>query len=165
MFIISVFIGILRNIMLIFLIMIVSTSLSLKLCFLWIQLCTVLSFWIFFFLQSSEDSSRVSITFFRLFRVMRLVKLLSKGEGIRTLLWTFVKSLQVRQHYILTTYLPSKHKILQKYNVIYSASPKGLALCSTTHCHDLLYLRCDWYAGGWGTDHKFRVFLIDICRI
>uniref|UniRef100_A0A672P498 Voltage-dependent L-type calcium channel subunit alpha-1F-like n=1 Tax=Sinocyclocheilus grahami TaxID=75366 RepID=A0A672P498_SINGR len=43
---------------------------------------------------SSEDSSRVSITFFRLFRVMRLVKLLSKGEGIRTLLWTFVKSLQ-----------------------------------------------------------------------
>uniref|UniRef100_A0A8C1U6V2 Voltage-dependent L-type calcium channel subunit alpha n=1 Tax=Cyprinus carpio TaxID=7962 RepID=A0A8C1U6V2_CYPCA len=44
--------------------------------------------------MSSEDSSRVSITFFRLFRVMRLVKLLSKGEGIRTLLWTFVKSLQ-----------------------------------------------------------------------
>uniref|UniRef100_A0A3Q1BVV3 Voltage-dependent L-type calcium channel subunit alpha n=1 Tax=Amphiprion ocellaris TaxID=80972 RepID=A0A3Q1BVV3_AMPOC len=36
----------------------------------------------------------VSITFFRLFRVLRLVKLLSKGEGIRTLLWTFVKSLQ-----------------------------------------------------------------------
>lgn len=26
---------------------------------------------------------------------MRLVKLLSKGEGIRTLLWTFIKSLQV----------------------------------------------------------------------
>uniref|UniRef100_A0AAQ6I870 Voltage-dependent L-type calcium channel subunit alpha n=1 Tax=Anabas testudineus TaxID=64144 RepID=A0AAQ6I870_ANATE len=46
------------------------------------------------FLCSGEDSSRVSITFFRLFRVMRLVKLLSKGEGIRTLLWTFIKSLQ-----------------------------------------------------------------------
>lgn len=45
--------------------------------------------------QSSEDSSRISITFFRLFRVMRLVKLLSKGEGIRTLLWTFIKSFQV----------------------------------------------------------------------
>uniref|UniRef100_A0A671XQC9 Voltage-dependent L-type calcium channel subunit alpha n=1 Tax=Sparus aurata TaxID=8175 RepID=A0A671XQC9_SPAAU len=44
--------------------------------------------------RSGEDSSRVSITFFRLFRVMRLVKLLSKGEGIRTLLWTFIKSLQ-----------------------------------------------------------------------
>uniref|UniRef100_A0A3P8WTG2 Voltage-dependent L-type calcium channel subunit alpha n=1 Tax=Cynoglossus semilaevis TaxID=244447 RepID=A0A3P8WTG2_CYNSE len=43
---------------------------------------------------TGEDSSRVSITFFRLFRVMRLVKLLSKGEGIRTLLWTFIKSLQ-----------------------------------------------------------------------
>uniref|UniRef100_A0A8C1NVN4 Voltage-dependent L-type calcium channel subunit alpha n=1 Tax=Cyprinus carpio TaxID=7962 RepID=A0A8C1NVN4_CYPCA len=33
------------------------------------------------------ESAKVSITFFRLFRVMRLVKLLSKGEGIRTLLW------------------------------------------------------------------------------
>ncbi|XP_016084368.1 voltage-dependent L-type calcium channel subunit alpha-1F [Sinocyclocheilus grahami] len=40
------------------------------------------------------ESAKVSITFFRLFRVMRLVKLLSKGEGIRILLWTFVKSLQ-----------------------------------------------------------------------
>uniref|UniRef100_A0A3P9I1T2 Voltage-dependent L-type calcium channel subunit alpha-1C n=1 Tax=Oryzias latipes TaxID=8090 RepID=A0A3P9I1T2_ORYLA len=37
---------------------------------------------------------RISITFFRLFRVMRLVKLLSRGEGIRTLLWTFIKSFQ-----------------------------------------------------------------------
>uniref|UniRef100_A0A8D2QJV1 Voltage-dependent L-type calcium channel subunit alpha n=1 Tax=Zonotrichia albicollis TaxID=44394 RepID=A0A8D2QJV1_ZONAL len=45
-------------------------------------------------LQNSEDSARISITFFRLFRVMRLVKLLSRGEGIRTLLWTFIKSFQ-----------------------------------------------------------------------
>ncbi|XP_078270773.1 voltage-dependent L-type calcium channel subunit alpha-1D-like isoform X7 [Rhinoraja longicauda] len=44
--------------------------------------------------NNSEESSRISITFFRLFRVMRLVKLLSRGEGIRTLLWTFVKSFQ-----------------------------------------------------------------------
>uniref|UniRef100_H2YSW8 Voltage-dependent L-type calcium channel subunit alpha n=1 Tax=Ciona savignyi TaxID=51511 RepID=H2YSW8_CIOSA len=35
-----------------------------------------------------------SINFFRLFRVLRLVKLLSRGEGIRTLLWTFIKSFQ-----------------------------------------------------------------------
>src|SRR4029434_858116 len=47
-------------------------------------------------LQNSEDNDRISITFFRLFRVMRLVKLLSRGEGIRTLLWTFIKSFQVR---------------------------------------------------------------------
>uniref|UniRef100_A0AAQ5XP84 Voltage-dependent L-type calcium channel subunit alpha n=1 Tax=Amphiprion ocellaris TaxID=80972 RepID=A0AAQ5XP84_AMPOC len=46
--------------------------------------------------QNTEDSARISITFFRLFRVMRLVKLLSRGEGIRTLLWTFIKSFQVR---------------------------------------------------------------------
>ncbi|CAF3545967.1 unnamed protein product [Rotaria sp. Silwood1] len=36
----------------------------------------------------------ISINFFRLFRVMRLVKVLSRGEGIRTLLWTFIKSFQ-----------------------------------------------------------------------
>ena len=44
------------------------------------------------FLQ--PGSNIISINFFRLFRVMRLVKLLSRGEGIRTLLWTFIKSFQ-----------------------------------------------------------------------
>uniref|UniRef100_H3CQ59 Voltage-dependent L-type calcium channel subunit alpha-1C n=1 Tax=Tetraodon nigroviridis TaxID=99883 RepID=H3CQ59_TETNG len=43
---------------------------------------------------SEINNARISITFFRLFRVMRLVKLLSRGEGIRTLLWTFIKSFQ-----------------------------------------------------------------------
>ncbi|XP_034128371.1 voltage-dependent calcium channel type D subunit alpha-1 isoform X8 [Drosophila guanche] len=42
----------------------------------------------------AAGSNLISINFFRLFRVMRLVKLLSKGEGIRTLLWTFIKSFQ-----------------------------------------------------------------------
>uniref|UniRef100_A0A3Q2Y2B8 Voltage-dependent L-type calcium channel subunit alpha-1C n=1 Tax=Hippocampus comes TaxID=109280 RepID=A0A3Q2Y2B8_HIPCM len=42
----------------------------------------------------TDKNARISITFFRLFRVMRLVKLLSRGEGIRTLLWTFIKSFQ-----------------------------------------------------------------------
>jgi Ion transport protein len=36
----------------------------------------------------------VRVNFFRLFRAMRLVKLLARGEGIRTLLWTFIKSFQ-----------------------------------------------------------------------
>ena len=48
--------------------------------------------WFFSFLQ--PGSTIISINFFRLFRVMRLVKLLSRGEGIRTLLWTFIKSFQ-----------------------------------------------------------------------
>uniref|UniRef100_H2UWT8 Voltage-dependent L-type calcium channel subunit alpha n=1 Tax=Takifugu rubripes TaxID=31033 RepID=H2UWT8_TAKRU len=43
---------------------------------------------------NTHQNARISITFFRLFRVMRLVKLLSRGEGIRTLLWTFIKSFQ-----------------------------------------------------------------------
>jgi len=35
-----------------------------------------------------------NFNFFRLFRALRLVKLLSQGDGIRTLLWTFMKSFQ-----------------------------------------------------------------------
>lgn len=60
------------------------------------QSCCIYLF-ICLFVQGKGESGKVSITFFRLFRVLRLVKLLSKGEGIRTLLWTFVKSLQVRK--------------------------------------------------------------------
>lgn len=36
----------------------------------------------------------IKFNFFRLFRGLRLVKLLSKGAGIRKLLWTFMKSFQ-----------------------------------------------------------------------
>uniref|UniRef100_A0A8C6L9P9 Voltage-dependent L-type calcium channel subunit alpha n=1 Tax=Nothobranchius furzeri TaxID=105023 RepID=A0A8C6L9P9_NOTFU len=50
--------------------------------------------------QASENAS-VSITFFRLFRVMRLVKLLNRSEGIRNLLWTFIKSFQALPHVAL----------------------------------------------------------------
>lgn len=41
-----------------------------------------------------EGDFFISVNFFRLFRVMRLVKLLARGEDIRTLLWTFIKSFQ-----------------------------------------------------------------------
>uniref|UniRef100_A0A8B9RLE4 Calcium channel, voltage-dependent, L type, alpha 1S subunit, b n=1 Tax=Astyanax mexicanus TaxID=7994 RepID=A0A8B9RLE4_ASTMX len=43
----------------------------------------------------------VSITFFRLFRVLRLIKLLNRSEGIRNLLWTFIKSFQAFPHVAL----------------------------------------------------------------
>ncbi|XP_043233956.1 voltage-dependent calcium channel type D subunit alpha-1-like, partial [Amphibalanus amphitrite] len=49
---------------------------------------------IFLGLVMQQETQMISINFFRLFRVMRLVKLLSRGEGIRTLLWTFIKSFQ-----------------------------------------------------------------------
>ncbi|XP_066499843.1 calcium channel, voltage-dependent, L type, alpha 1S subunit, b [Hoplias malabaricus] len=48
-----------------------------------------------------EENARVSITFFRLFRVMRLIKLLNRSEGIRNLLWTFIKSFQAFPHVAL----------------------------------------------------------------
>ncbi|KAJ0171038.1 hypothetical protein K1T71_013237 [Dendrolimus kikuchii] len=44
--------------------------------------------------QNKEGTLLKYITFFRLFRAMRLIKLLSRGERIRTLLWTFIKSFQ-----------------------------------------------------------------------
>ncbi|XP_050671809.1 muscle calcium channel subunit alpha-1-like isoform X1 [Leptidea sinapis] len=44
--------------------------------------------------KSKEGTLLKYITFFRLFRAMRLIKLLSRGERIRTLLWTFIKSFQ-----------------------------------------------------------------------
>ncbi|VVC34211.1 Hypothetical protein CINCED_3A011574 [Cinara cedri] len=44
--------------------------------------------------QKKKERKIPTINFFRLFRVMRLVKLLSRGDGIRTLLWTFIKSFQ-----------------------------------------------------------------------
>ena len=46
------------------------------------------------FSVSLQPDSDASIGFLRLFRVARLVKLLNKDEGIRTLLWTFLKSFQ-----------------------------------------------------------------------
>lgn len=52
--------------------------------------------------MQSHDATKIdattkmsfSVNFFRLFRVMRLVKLLGKKERIKTLLWTFIKSFQ-----------------------------------------------------------------------
>ncbi|XP_074173206.1 voltage-dependent L-type calcium channel subunit alpha-1S isoform X2 [Rhinolophus sinicus] len=45
-------------------------------------------------IDDPDESARISSAFFRLFRVMRLIKLLNRAEGVRTLLWTFIKSFQ-----------------------------------------------------------------------
>uniref|UniRef100_A0A8B9LMI9 Calcium channel, voltage-dependent, L type, alpha 1S subunit, b n=1 Tax=Astyanax mexicanus TaxID=7994 RepID=A0A8B9LMI9_ASTMX len=50
---------------------------------------------------TDNENARVSITFFRLFRVLRLIKLLNRSEGIRNLLWTFIKSFQAFPHVAL----------------------------------------------------------------
>jgi len=44
--------------------------------------------------QMNPEGKGGGVGFLRLFRVARLVKLLNKDEGIRTLLWTFIKSFQ-----------------------------------------------------------------------
>ena len=83
-------------------------------------------------LQNSEDSARISITFFRLFRVMRLVKLLSRGEGIRTLLWTFIKSFQVSKIYLNLLY-NCNHFVYQFLwgDTLWSANNVSFAIHST----------------------------------
>lgn len=44
---------------------------------------------------SCQSEQMFAFGFFRLFRALRLVKLLNQGSGIKTLLWTFIKSFQV----------------------------------------------------------------------
>ncbi len=61
----------------------------------------------------------ISINFFRLFRVMRLVKVLSRGEGIRTLLWTFIKSFQV----CLNAIISNINKIFRLYHMLHFLLP------------------------------------------
>ena len=68
----------------------------------------------------------MSISFFRLFRVARLVKLLNKNENIRTLLWTFMKSFQVAEE---SSHFPILVKLL------------GVALGHALDRLDLLHLR------------------------
>ena len=71
----------------------------------------------------------MSISFFRLFRVARLVKLLNKNENIRTLLWTFMKSFQVAEEL-------SHFHILVKFDCLL-----GVALGHALDRLDLLHLR------------------------
>ena len=93
------------------------------------------------FLQPS-GSTMISINFFRLFRVMRLVKLLSRGEGIRTLLWTFIKSFQVW----LTSQILC-FKVLSIFGHVVFFVFLGTAVCRASHCHAVLHLRRHWDAG------------------
>ncbi|VDN55695.1 unnamed protein product [Dracunculus medinensis] len=78
----------------------------------------------------SPGSNIISINFFRLFRVMRLVKLLSRGEGIRTLLWTFMKSFQALPYVALLIVL-----LFFIYAVIGMQVFGKIALNDETHIH------------------------------
>lgn len=72
---------------------------------------------------------------------MRLVKLLNRSEGIRNLLWTFIKSFQVGQTLMALLY----------YRFIFIITPQGAGLLwfvspgstsrSPPHRDALLYLR------------------------
>ena len=69
---------------------------------------------------------------------MRLVKVLSRGEGIRTLLWTFIKSFQVclNDPFLFFEYIRSL----------------GFALRRTSHCYVVFHL-----CGHWNAGKKFRL--------
>ncbi|KRY90155.1 Voltage-dependent calcium channel type D subunit alpha-1 [Trichinella pseudospiralis] len=81
-------------------------------------------------IYGKPGSNIISINFFRLFRVMRLVKLLSRGEGIRTLLWTFMKSFQALPYVALLIVL-----LFFIYAVIGMQIFGKIALNSNTEIH------------------------------
>jgi hypothetical protein len=73
---------------------------------------------------------------------MRLVKVLSRGEGIRTLLWTFIKSFQVGIDD-------------ERVNSIIAFVILGVTVCGVTHRHAVLHLCCHRHASeyrNWRTD-------------
>ena len=61
-----------------------------NLCYYFVNLCVRMH--LFFF---QTDLTFISLSFLRLFRAARLIKLLRKGYTIRILLWTFVQSFKV----------------------------------------------------------------------
>nr|UGV94655.1 CaV1 voltage-gated calcium channel alpha-1 subunit [Trichoplax adhaerens] len=117
-----------------------------------------------------KDSSNVtvdfSVNFFRLFRAMRLVKLLSRGGGMRTLLWTFMKSFQALPYVgllivfvffiyavigmqLFGTVLTSPGSAITEYNNFHSFFSSVLVLfrCATGENWQLITLSCTWRTG------------------
>uniref|UniRef100_A0A8D3AUA8 Voltage-dependent L-type calcium channel subunit alpha n=1 Tax=Scophthalmus maximus TaxID=52904 RepID=A0A8D3AUA8_SCOMX len=97
-----------------------------------------------------QDSARISITFFRLFRVMRLVKLLSRGEGIRTLLWTFIKSFQALPYvalliamlFFIYAVIGMQVNIIILFNQNETRYPAGIRVQTGEQCCLLFNVRC-----------------------
>jgi len=59
------------------------------------RLVLLIPFFVFLYAIFRQSEQMFAFGFFRLFRALRLVKLLNQGSGIKTLLWTFIKSFQV----------------------------------------------------------------------
>lgn len=72
---------------------------------------------------------------------MRLVKLLNRSEGIRNLLWTFIKSFQVSV--LASIVIVSVLFSLDGAGVLSAGAPS----CCSAHRDALLYLRCHRDAG------------------
>lgn len=98
----------------------------------------------FLFVPQDSENMSVSITLFRLFRVMRLVKLLNRFEGIRNLLWTFIKSFQVWRS-AASLWCCNRDVFTCADGVGVCVS--GFAICGSAHRHAFLYLRRHRHAG------------------
>ena len=78
---------------------------------------------------------------------MRLVKLLSRGEGIRTLLWTFLKSFQVT---LMTIFFDLYFFfIMVKNSLPILLNNLGTSICCFIDINVILYLCCNWNASIW----------------
>ena len=81
---------------------------------------------------------------------MRLVKLLNRSEGIRNLLWTFIKSFQVSVRptiLLLIAFIPTVGYVKICVCVCVCVCSTGSTLCSTPYRHAVLHLCRHWDAG------------------
>lgn len=74
---------------------------------------------------------------------MRLVKLLNRSEGIRNLLWTFIKSFQVCHTHCHHFHCYSRPPTKRSFCFVSTGSPSR----SSAHRDAVLYLRCHRDAG------------------
>lgn len=88
------------------------------------------------------------MSFLKLFRTARLIKLLRQGYTIRILLWTFVQSFKVSSLLLLSlsnkTYFISKQRCL---GVMVAFIVAGSSLCLPPDRHAFLHIRHHWNAG------------------
>lgn len=114
----------------------------------------------------SQSVNTINMSFLKLFRAARLIKLLRQGYTIRILLWTFVQSFKVFFHVILIAHtrmqpcFSSNSFCLHdrfETTVFTLSSPTGSSLRLPPHCHAFLHICNYWNAGIYSYSDYYTV--------
>lgn len=108
--------------------------------------------------RPSQSVNTINMSFLKLFRAARLIKLLRQGYTIRILLWTFVQSFKVLFSILLLWSSITRMQIScsdvrrNPFYCFYSAmvcfsSPTGSSLRLSPHRDAFLHIRHHWHAG------------------